>query len=229
MQFSLTVLQAIVFANTENSFAASLKLLDQDQFKDQITITEYPILTALARNTKPSEALLNNLKNYLLSKNADNPYLRKLYLVFSSLVKTHCQNHECNETELDGYSSLFAANLGSNCADSQKKNLVVASLKSIGNIGFFKKADVINACLINKDNSLEVRLSAIEAFRRFSCDSLKEKAGNLLGTIANQEEDTELRINAFQVAVRCVNHADFQEILKDRFPSLLETETNIQV
>jgi hypothetical protein len=93
-------MQAIVFANTDNSLAASLSLLDQDEFADQVTITEYPILTALSRNTNPSAESVNKLKTYLQAQKPDNKYLRKLYLIYSALVKTRCQNNVCDESTL---------------------------------------------------------------------------------------------------------------------------------
>ena len=74
--------------------------MDKDAFNDQKYITEYPILTALARNQNPSEQLLTKLRGYLSAKSEDFPYLNKLYLVYSTLVKTHCSKHECSKSEL---------------------------------------------------------------------------------------------------------------------------------
>lgn len=99
----MTVAQAIVLANTDESFSAALQLLDNNHFADHASITEYPILSALARNKQPSAELINKLKNYLLSKNADFPYLRKLLLVYSSMVKTHCSVNQCDEAKLVNY------------------------------------------------------------------------------------------------------------------------------
>jgi hypothetical protein len=103
-------MQAIVFANTDNSLAASLRLLDQDEFADQVAITEYPVLTALARNTNPSEDSINNLKKYLQAQKPDNKYLRKLYLVYSALVKTRCQNNQCDENTLVSKKKFLISN-----------------------------------------------------------------------------------------------------------------------
>lgn len=96
-----TVLNALVFANTENSFQAVLKLFDRDEFAANLYITEYPLLTALARNPNPSMNFLKKLKDYIATKDAKFPYLKKLILVYSALIKAHCENsNDCEETTL---------------------------------------------------------------------------------------------------------------------------------
>ncbi len=96
----LTVSHAILFADTEEAFQAALSLLDSDAFSEQIYITEYPILTALARLQSPSASLLNRVRDYLDGKDASFAYLRKLYLVYSTLVRSHCNKNECSENDL---------------------------------------------------------------------------------------------------------------------------------
>ncbi len=89
-----------MFANTDESFEAALSLLDKNVFEKQVYITEYPVLTALARAKNPSLGLLNKLKSYLSSKNENFAYLRKLYLIYSALVHTYCKNNVCDESTL---------------------------------------------------------------------------------------------------------------------------------
>lgn len=90
----------MIFTNTDNSLKAILKLLDSDELSAQRYITEYPILTALARNQDASLATLKSLKSYVQSKGNDFKYLKKLYLVYSSLVKSYCKNNDCDEKTL---------------------------------------------------------------------------------------------------------------------------------
>lgn len=123
---------------------------------------------------------------------------------------------------------MFAKNLGSNCADASNKDLVVSSLKAIGNIGSFKNVDVLNACAKNKDNSLETRVSAIQSFRRFSCENRQGKLTSFKDIIPAQDEDTEVRINAFQIAIQCADHPDAQQTVIENFPKLIENEQNVQ-
>jgi hypothetical protein len=75
-------------------------MLDKNEFDDQKYITEYPILTALARNENPSANLINKLKDYLNGKSQDYVYLNKMYLVYSSLVSTHCKHQGCSDDRL---------------------------------------------------------------------------------------------------------------------------------
>jgi len=96
----LTAAQAIVFVNTDESVEASLKLIQNDSFANMKYITEYPILTALARNPAPSANLLEKMKNFIAGQPADFDYLNKLSLVYSSLVHTYCKNEECDDDEL---------------------------------------------------------------------------------------------------------------------------------
>ncbi len=128
----------------------------------------------------------------------------------------------------NGYSSLFEANLGKDCSNAANPDLVVPSLKAIGNIGSFQNINLLNACIGNKGNSLEVRVSAIQAFRRFGCSNLP-KASNLMQVFSDQDEDTELRINAFQLGIQCSDDSEARKTIEQGFPKLLEVETNVQV
>lgn len=93
----LTFSQSLVFANSENAFETVLKLLDENAFDDQRLINEFPVLTALARLQEPSLNFLTKFKAYLQSKNNNFVYLNKLYLVYSSLVKSYCSINQCDQ------------------------------------------------------------------------------------------------------------------------------------
>jgi len=97
---SLTISQAILFADTDEAFVAIMSLMDKDAFADLKYINEYPLLAALARSQEPSENLINKLRTYLSQKPDDFPYLNKLYLVYSTLVKTYCSKNECPTSKL---------------------------------------------------------------------------------------------------------------------------------
>ena len=127
-------------------------------------------------------------------------------------------------------SSFLGNNLGTNCQDSSNQDLVVVTLKSIGNIGYYKNLQQLVACIENKSSSLETRVSAIQAFRRFSCDAItQENVQPLRNLLQDQEEDTEVRINAFQIVVQCTEHEKFLLMAKEKIPQAMETETNMQV
>ena len=91
--------QALLFADSENSFEAVLSLMDQNVYDELRYITEYPLLTALARNQNPSENLINKLKNYLSLKTDQFQPLNKLYLIYSTLIKTFCTQNQCTQSQ----------------------------------------------------------------------------------------------------------------------------------
>lgn len=87
-------------AKNDNSVEAALSLIDQDAFESQKYITEYPVLTALARNPNPSLATIEKFKSYLAGKTDAFDYYNKLSLVYSTLVRTHCKENECSKAQL---------------------------------------------------------------------------------------------------------------------------------
>ena len=96
----MTISQALLFTDTDSSFEAVLSLMDKNAFEELKYITEYPLLTALARNQYPSKNLIEKLKIYLNEKQQDFPYLNKLYLIYSTLIKTYCNKNECKTSKL---------------------------------------------------------------------------------------------------------------------------------
>ena len=227
--FSLTTSQALVFTNTDASVEACLSLIDNGSFDDQKYITEYPILTALARNSKPSEKLVVKLKEYLESKPIDFAYLNKISLIYSTIVNTFCQNNECSNIQLESFSSVFSQILGEDCSSEDKKHVVVTSLKSIGNIGYFKESQVLEKCASNKANEIETRVNAIQALRRFKCvdQELLTENYNLLQDI---KEDSEIRINAFLSIMKCSDESEnFSIFAKNDLNNFLIKEEDSQV
>ena len=118
--------------------------------------------------------------------------------------------------------------MGSNCADSSKKDLVTVSLKAIGNIGNFENIKTLTSCAQNKENSLQVRVSAIESLRRFPCETTDELK-DISAVLRDTEEDTELRINSFLILVKCIDSKRFEKAVSTQLVSFLEKETDLQV
>jgi hypothetical protein len=225
----LTAAQAIVFANTDNSVEASLTLIDNDSFASQKYITEYPILTALARNAEPSAKLISKIKEFLETKASDFAYLNKLSLVYSTLVHTYCKNEGCTESELADYASVFTSALGTDCSDATKSQVVVAALKSVGNIGFFSDPAVLAKCARNKTNTVEVRVTAVQASRRFTCSNL-EKTSVFYNLLEDTTDDTEVRITAFINMMRCSDNSElFAQFASTKLADFLLNEEDQQV
>ena len=92
----MTLAEALIYANTENSVNAALNLLDKDAFAG-LRLNQ---ITFLARLQKPSAELLNKLNSYLSAKSETFPYLKKMYLIYSTLVSAYCRNNECSNEDL---------------------------------------------------------------------------------------------------------------------------------
>ena len=70
---------------------------------------------------------------------------------------------------------------------------MVASLKAVGNIGFFGDVSVLERCTANKQNTQEVQVNPIQSLRRFACVAVENLDG---------DEDNEMSINAFLSLIR---------------------------
>jgi hypothetical protein len=117
--------------------------------------------------------------------------------------------------------------LGTNCQDSPNQELVASSLKAIGNIGYFENRNVLTQCASNKENSLEVRINAIQAFRDFSCgDYMKDLTAILTNP---NDDDSEVEINAFLVLVKCIQTEEFQVAADKLLAKFLAEEDDVQV
>ena len=124
---------------------------------------------------------------------------------------------------------MFASNLADNCSNKSKKDQVVSSLKSIGNIGYLGDVSLIANCAKQQDNSLEVRVNAIQASRRFSCVQM-ESLDIGYSLLKDVNEDAEIRINAFLSIIRCSDESErFKSFAKQELASLLLNENDVQV
>ncbi len=183
----------------------------------------------MARNSKPSENLINKLKEYLESKPVEFEYLNKLSLVYSTLVYTYCKNADCSKNQLNNYSSVFSRVLGDDCSDEANKGSVVAALKSIGNIGQFENTHVLEKCVSNKANEIETRVNAINALRRFTCEDIENLKENY-NILQDTDEDSELRINAFLSIMKCSDNSEnFAQFASNNLADFLVKEEDSQV
>lgn len=128
----------------------------------------------------------------------------------------------------DELSAFIASNLGSDCSDASNKDLVTVSLKAIGNIGHTKDNAVLVKCAKNAKNTMEVRVSALQAFRRMPCAEIGAQQG-IVEILRDGNEDAELRITAFQTLIRCSDNNQFKEAAKTAIPEFLEKEKDVQV
>lgn len=98
-------------------------------------------------------------------------------------------------------------------------------IKSIGNIAPKNNQDLVDtllACAMNKDNSLQVRVTSIESLRKFPLTSFGSSIEKL---IKNEEEDNEIRVEAFMLIVKS-NPSQLVDSLDAEF---INKESNVQV
>ncbi|GFT71844.1 vitellogenin [Nephila pilipes] len=125
-------------------------------------------------------------------------------LGISALIRNYCQNKDCsNVREVEAAVGKLAQNVG------MYKNEII-SLKAIGNIGYmFKHSEMIETIYKFPQRRTEVRLAAIEAYRRVSCDISREE---LMKTYSNYNEDTEIRIAAYLAVMRCPSVSVIEQV-----------------
>lgn len=96
---------------------------------------------------------------------------RKAALSVSSLVNTYCRsNPSCGlDSEVREIISIFERNLAYNC-QSEEQDKIKMSLKAIGNTGHAEQVvPTLNRCFMNNEISMEIRVAAVNAFRRMAC------------------------------------------------------------
>jgi len=88
---------------------------------------------------------------------------------------------------------------------------------------------MISNCAMRKENSLEIRVNAIQALRRFSCEQM-EDVEFTYELLEKEDEDTEIRINSFLSLIRCSDKSErFQRFAQNKLANLLLKEEDIQV
>lgn len=126
-------------------------------------------LNSLAFVQNPSAAMLGEIIPLLRT----NPLRRQAALAISSLVNNFCRtNSDCSNTrQVQDIVTIFGGHLVGGCRKAAKHHdVVLMSLKAIGNTGHAESiADSINMCIRNSDLESDLRLAAIQAFRRMAC------------------------------------------------------------
>ena len=119
--------------------------------------------------------------------------------------------------------------MGSDCSDSVDQNVVVAALKSVGNIGNFPNPKVLVSCALNKANPIETRVVAIQSARRFTCENI-EKTNVFYHLLEDGSDDSEVRITAFTTLMRCSDESEkFAKFASERLSEFLLNEEDQQV
>ncbi|KAH8269784.1 hypothetical protein KR018_005510, partial [Drosophila ironensis] len=188
-------LDGIFRTNTAESARAILKQIGKLDEKEKV-------LAALSLNLVKNvdkETLIQAASQLL--PNAPN----QLYLSVGSLVADFCSKNTCNGVEIEAISKKFIDGL-KHCKANTKRDeeRIVFILKSIGNSKILGKNTVgaLNEC-VSTGRSNRIRVAALQAISTVACDgTLQSKSLELL---KDQNEDSELRIEAYLAAISCPN------------------------
>ena len=113
--------------------------------------------------------------------------------------------------------------------DEVPQKVRIASLKSLGNIGYINDVNNLATLAFGSSNSKELRLSAIQAFEKFSCD-IMEGIDSMYNLLQNKTEDVELRVQAFLAIMKCSDESDkFKSFASKSLAGFLVAEQDIQV
>ena len=180
-------------------------------------------MTSLAFVHDPDVNMVAAVAPLLEDRNAR----RQTLLGVSSLVHHFCKiNVNCaNERPVRTVVSELERALGSGChaASEDQEMRILTALKALGNVGrLVGGVDKLRTCFEDEDNSMEIRLAAIHAFRRMSCSAVTDS--NLMATFANTREDTEVRVAAYLAVMQCPSYN-----IVDKVQEVLSTETVNQV
>ncbi|XP_006820902.1 apolipophorins-like [Saccoglossus kowalevskii] len=181
-------------------------------------------MTSLSFISHPTKEMIGEIKELVQYSKAR----RSTYLSLSTLIHKYCktENRECiRESEVVEALRLFENNLGYKCSpsDEDEHNKIILSLKALANSGKISSAtNTLTRCFQEEENPIEIRLAAVEAFRRMPCE--KKGREELIKTFEKTEVDTEVRIATYLSIVKCPTPELFERIY-----NVLEKEDSNQV
>ncbi|XP_050402855.1 uncharacterized protein LOC126819071 [Patella vulgata] len=190
--------------------SSSVQLLKELVINKEVTGIQAEMwLTSLALIQEPTLQMLSEVKAILNMNELGD----KSMLPISSLVNNYCRkNPNCaDEHEVTGIISALERNLGYGCyVRDENLQKVLLTLRAIGNAGHSSSvAGPLSHCLTRQSNPIEVRVAALDAFRRLPCSADRIEAMSLL---EDKDEDSELRIAAYLTVMNCPTEDNLNEI-----------------
>nr|XP_040026805.1 uncharacterized protein LOC120815845 isoform X3 [Gasterosteus aculeatus aculeatus] len=214
------LLDALPACGSENCIVLLTDLMRNKELEGEQTRA---FLTTLALLPHPSPKILHSL-NALL----DVPEVRsKALLAGSSLVYQLCQRSQgsCSELpQVKSFIETLGETLKDGCRGHQTTQVkLLYTLKSVGNAGLSAPTFIplLKCFVLGASTALQLRLAAVQAFRRFPCSADRSV---LLQLYRSSQEDPEVRIAAYQQLMRCSDRNVF-EVVK----MTLRNETSTQV
>ncbi|XP_059718042.1 uncharacterized protein LOC132335482 [Haemorhous mexicanus] len=171
----------------------------------------------------PTLGMIESLAPLLKSPRAS----QSCFLGVTALVHRFCSAHgSCGVVPaVQSVMRILGKFLGGNCTvqDSEHLSKMQLVLKAIGNAGLAAAplAPALSSCAALRSHPIEIRLAAVQAFRRIPCS---RRNAILVQLYQATSEDVEIRIAAYYIAMKCPHEELFKQVQK----TLLK-ETSSQV
>ncbi|KAL8620057.1 hypothetical protein ACOMHN_015339 [Nucella lapillus] len=212
-------LDGLAMAGTEPGLRLLVKELTR---RSQEPISAHFLLSTLPFLPSITSPILETVRTLLDYAPTSEPAL----LPVSSMVYRYCQQYEgdCHtHTAVQRLLPYFRRAVGAQClANGPQAPKIVLGLRAIGNAGQAHRViEILHACLRRKNNPLDVRISAVEAFRRMPCSVSRERVQQMF---EDTLEDPELRIASYMSMMQCASTSHFLQLQRT-----LTTESDTQV
>ncbi|XP_037526583.1 uncharacterized protein LOC119404030 [Rhipicephalus sanguineus] len=176
---------------------AAIRMMTNAMISGQVAGIDADVwLTSLAFVSKPTSEMIEHALPLLKMERS------QAYLGVSTMAYTYCRNNaNCgSDRSIKELVRALYLTLGENCyARDDHTTLMV--LKALGNLGQSEGAEeILYRCFQNPQLDIEIRLAAVQAFRRFDCDIPRNQ---MLSIYQNVHENVELRIASYLAAIRC--------------------------
>ncbi|XP_075529423.1 uncharacterized protein LOC142560897 [Dermacentor variabilis] len=176
---------------------AAIRMMTDSMISGQVAGIDADIwLTSLAFVSKPTSEMIEHALPLLKLERS------QAYLGVSTMAYAYCRsNANCaTDRPIKELVRALYLTLGENCyARDDRTTLMV--LKALGNLGQSEGAEeTLYRCFQNPQLDIEIRLAAVQAFRRFDCDIPRNQ---MLSIYQNVHENVELRIASYLAAIRC--------------------------
>uniref|UniRef100_UPI003AABB2CD uncharacterized protein n=1 Tax=Centroberyx gerrardi TaxID=166262 RepID=UPI003AABB2CD len=181
-------------------------------------------LTTIALIPHPSPQIIDSINALLEISEVRS----KALLAGSSLVYLLCQRSRSpcsNLPQVQTFIQTLEETLREGCEGEEptRTRELLYALKSVGNAGPSASALVplLSRCALGQSAAIELRLAAIQAFRRIPCSADRSL---LLQLYRSSQEDPEVRIAAYQQLMRCPDPEALRAV-----KTTLSNETSSQV
>nr|QWT69540.1 apolipophorin [Harmonia axyridis] len=212
-------LDAILTAGNGDTIQVAIELLKN---KELGVIEEKQLYFGLTRARHVTEASVKTATDLLNRPNLP----REAYLGIGALAGRYCAHHSCENVDvINRIIQKFLGKLGDlKAANRKEESEMIFVLKGLANIGYLNDAVLSKLVSLAEDKKQPIRLrvATLEAFSAAPCkDKLRDSA---LKTLKDIQQDSEIRIKAYQVLAQCPN-----DKIGNAIKVLLENEPSNQV